>query len=57
MNPSPDRKRLLITGVSGLLGNNLARYFARKFDVLGLYNEHPVVIPGIRTESLRPSGF
>ena len=50
MNPSPDRKRLLITGVSGLLGNNLARYFARTFDVLGLYNEHPVVIPGIRTE-------
>ena len=50
MNPSPDRKKLLITGVSGLLGNNLARYFARTFDVLGLYNEHPVVIPGIRTE-------
>ena len=51
MNPSPDRKKLLITGASGLLGNNLACYFARKFDVLGLYNEHPVVIPGIRTES------
>jgi perosamine synthetase len=51
MNPSPERKKLLITGVSGLLGNNLARYFARTFDVLGLYNEHPVVIPGIRTDT------
>jgi perosamine synthetase len=50
MTPSPDRKKMLITGVSGLLGNNLACYFARKFDILGLHNEHPVVIPGIRTE-------
>lgn len=47
---SQDKKKLLITGVSGLLGNNLAYYFARKFDVIGFYNEHPVAIPGIRTE-------
>lgn len=44
------RRKLLITGASGLLGNNLAWYFARTFDVLGLYNTHPVVIPGVRTE-------
>jgi len=42
--------RLLITGVSGLLGNNLAYYFKDKYEILGLYNSHPVVINGIRTE-------
>jgi UDP-4-amino-4,6-dideoxy-N-acetyl-beta-L-altrosamine transaminase/dTDP-4-dehydrorhamnose reductase len=50
MNPMPDREKLLITGVSGQLGNNLACYFARKFDVLGLYNQHRVLIPGILTQ-------
>jgi UDP-4-amino-4,6-dideoxy-N-acetyl-beta-L-altrosamine transaminase/dTDP-4-dehydrorhamnose reductase len=50
MDPSAHRLKLLITGVSGLLGNNLAWHFARTSDVLGLYNGHPVVIPGIRTE-------
>ena len=44
------RKRLLITGVSGLLGNNLARYFKDKHEILGLYNFHPVVIRGITSE-------
>ena len=43
-------KKMLITGVSGLLGNNLAYYFEKKRDVLGLYNDHPVIIRGIRTE-------
>jgi perosamine synthetase len=50
MNTWPDKQKMLITGVSGLLGNNLAYYFARKFDVLGLYNDHPVIVQGIRTE-------
>ena len=45
------KTRLLITGVSGLLGNNLASYFKDKYEVLGLYNSHPVVIDGIRTEA------
>ncbi len=50
MNTFPCKRKMLITGISGLLGNNLAWHFARTFDVLGLYNDHAVVIPGIRTE-------
>lgn len=42
--------RLLITGVSGLLGSNLAYYFKDKYEVLGLYSSHPVTIKGIATE-------
>jgi UDP-4-amino-4,6-dideoxy-N-acetyl-beta-L-altrosamine transaminase/dTDP-4-dehydrorhamnose reductase len=44
------RRKLLITGVSGLLGNNLAYYFKDKYEVLGLYNSYPVNIGGIYTE-------
>lgn len=42
--------RLLITGVSGLLGNNLAYYFKDKYEVLGSYSSHAVTIKGIYTE-------
>lgn len=45
-----DNLKLLITGVSGLLGNNLAHYFKDKYEVTGLYSSHPVVIRGVRTE-------
>ncbi|MCG2756936.1 MAG: UDP-4-amino-4,6-dideoxy-N-acetyl-beta-L-altrosamine transaminase [Desulfobacteraceae bacterium] len=45
-----NNKRMLITGVSGLLGNNLAYYFKDKYEILGLYNSHPVNIKGIDTE-------
>lgn len=41
---------MLITGVSGLLGNNFAYYFRKKYDVLGLYLSHPVTIEGIQTQ-------
>ena len=41
---------MLITGVSGMLGNNLAYYFKDKYEVLGLYNSHPVIINGIHTK-------
>ncbi len=44
------KTRLLITGVSGLLGNNLAYYFKDKYEILGLYNSHPAIINGICTE-------
>ena len=44
------KTRLLITGASGLLGNNLAYYFKDKYEILGLYNSHPVIINGICTE-------
>jgi len=40
---------MLVTGVSGLLGNNLASYFREKYDVLGLYLSHSVDIEGIQT--------
>ena len=43
------KKKMLITGASGLLGNNLALYFKDKHDVLGLYNLHPVKIDGVET--------
>ncbi len=41
---------MLITGVSGLLGNNLAYYFRGKYKVLGLYLTHPVSMEGIQTQ-------
>jgi len=44
------KKKMLITGVSGLLGNNLAFYFRDKFNILGLYLSHPVTINGIQTQ-------
>jgi len=44
------KQRILITGVSGLLGNNLAYYFKDQYEVLGLYHTHPVHIEGIRAE-------
>ena len=40
---------MLITGVSGLLGNNLAYYFRNKYEILGLYNYHPISIQCIST--------
>ena len=36
--------KVLITGVSGLLGVALARRFSKKSDVTGIYNTHPVVL-------------
>ena len=44
--------KIFITGVSGLLGNNLAFYFRRVNRVSGIYHSHPVVIPGVRTFGL-----
>ncbi len=43
------RYNILITGVSGLLGNNLAFHFRHENQVSGFYHSHPVAIPGIRT--------
>ena len=45
-----NKKKMLITGVSGLLGNNLAYYFRKKFNVLGLYLLHQVAIEGIQIQ-------
>jgi len=46
---SKNIKKLLITGCSGLLGNNLIYYFKNYFDILGLYNSNPVNIEGVNT--------
>ncbi len=45
-----NKNKMLITGVSGLLGSNLAYYFKDKYDILGLYNSHPVLLDGISTQ-------
>ena len=42
--------KMLITGVSGLLGNNLAYYFKSHHEILGLYFSNPIMISGIQTE-------
>lgn len=41
-------KNVLITGLSGLLGSNLAFNFRDKYRVTGLYNAHKPFIAGIR---------
>jgi len=43
------KKKMLITGVSGLLGNNLALYFCDKYEVTGFYSSHEVDICGVNT--------
>ena len=45
----PFSHHILITGVSGLLGNNLACYFKERHKVAGVYCTHPVAIPGVET--------
>ena len=45
-----NKQRLLITGVSGMLGNNLAYSFRNKYRILGLYNLHPVIIDNVQTK-------
>ena len=42
--------RMLITGVSGMLGGNLAYHFRDTYEVLGLYCAHAVAIDGVRTQ-------
>ncbi|RJQ48537.1 MAG: NAD-dependent epimerase/dehydratase family protein, partial [Desulfobacteraceae bacterium] len=45
-----NRPRCLITGISGLLGNNLADYFKNRWEILGLYHRNPVCIDGVYTQ-------
>jgi dTDP-4-dehydrorhamnose reductase len=45
-----NKSKLLITGISGMLGSNLAYYFRNNYRVFGTYNSHPVKIPGIEIE-------
>lgn len=43
------KKKLLITGISGLLGSNLAYSFRDKYDITGWYNSHKVFMPGVNS--------
>jgi len=45
------KKRILITGVSGLLGNNLAFCLKDSYEILGIYHNHRVEIDGIQTRA------
>lgn len=44
------KKRLLITGVSGLLGSNLAYALRDKYSILGLYHTHEFAMKGIQVQ-------
>lgn len=52
MSSNNDKKRVLITGVSGLLGNNLAALWKDHCEILGIFNSHPLGIAGVRTQGL-----
>lgn len=45
--PSLNKQRVLITGVSGLLGSNLALAWRDAFQILGIYNNHQLLIEGV----------
>ena len=45
-----EKKRLLITGVSGLLGTNLAYCLRDTYEIMGLYHSQKVLVRGIKTE-------
>lgn len=49
MKDMTTKKKILITGVSGLLGCNLAWYFRKNHTVLGVYGQHRVEIEGVHT--------
>ena len=42
-------KKLFLTGASGLLGSNIAYCLKEKYDILGLYHTHPLVLNGVKT--------
>jgi dTDP-4-dehydrorhamnose reductase len=47
MTHSTGRKRLLITGASGLLGYWLCHHFSKRYEVTGLCHSHPIGVSGI----------
>ena len=46
------KKKILITGVSGLLGSNVAYCWRDKYEILGLYHNCPVSIVPIKTKTV-----
>ncbi len=57
------KQRILITGISGLLGSNLAYCLKDRYDILGFYHSHPFKMLGIETRcadlrySFHPEAF
>jgi dTDP-4-dehydrorhamnose reductase len=49
---SSRRLKVLITGVSGLLGSNLAYYSRDIFEVAGIYLTHPIALAGVSTKPI-----
>lgn len=45
-------EKIVVTGVDRALGSNLAVTFAERFEVVGLYHEHPVELDGCETAAL-----
>ena len=43
------KKKMLITGISGLLGSNLAYLMRDSYNILGVYHTHKVEMAGIET--------
>jgi dTDP-4-dehydrorhamnose reductase len=43
-------QKLLITGASGFLGWNLCQVASAEWEVHGIYDRHPLLIPGVRLE-------
>jgi dTDP-4-dehydrorhamnose reductase len=50
----PDPERLLVTGVEGIVGANLALSLSRRFEVTGLFADRPVSLPGCTTARWQP---
>ena len=50
----PDPERLLVTGVEGIVGANLALSLSRRFEVVGLFAGRPVSLPGCTTARWQP---
>ncbi len=46
------KKKILITGISGLLGSNLAYCWRERCQILGLYHTHPWKLKGIETAAV-----
>ncbi|NQT12471.1 MAG: sugar nucleotide-binding protein [Planctomycetes bacterium] len=50
----PESEKLLVTGVEGVVGANLALSLSRRFEVVGLFSGGPVSLPGCMTTSWQP---
>ncbi|MFH2058494.1 MAG: UDP-4-amino-4,6-dideoxy-N-acetyl-beta-L-altrosamine transaminase [Pseudomonadota bacterium] len=42
-------KKVMITGMSGLLGSNIAYFFRNNYQIIGLYNNHSLDVDGMTT--------